>query len=95
MLEDKKVARIVSAAARKTLGKEFIRTEIGPTIDSRGESAIRVLLVIKPGAADRITGDAALDSVVGIQRQLQEAGEEDFPIIEFATEEELAEVDDT
>ncbi len=95
MLDAKKIDRSVAAVARKTLGKEFVRTKSEPTIDSWGDEALSVLIVIKPGAADRITGDAALDTLSGIQEKLQEQGEQRFAIVEYATEEELAEVDET
>jgi hypothetical protein len=94
MLDLKKVDRIVTAAARKALGKEFVRAESELTADSRGEDALRVLLVIESGAADRITGATAVDTLVGVQDALEKAGEERLPIIEYATEQELAEVDE-
>jgi hypothetical protein len=94
MLDAKRIDRTVSEAARETLGKEFVRAKSEPTIDSLGDEALSVLIVIEPGAADRITGDAALDTLSGIQQKLQEQGEERFAIVEYATEEELAEVDD-
>ena len=62
-----------------------------PTIDSEGREALRITIVIKPGAVARISGDAALDTLVQIQDRLREAGEERFPIVEYATEEELEE----
>ena len=66
-----------------------------PTIDSEGREALRITIVIKPGAADKINGDDALDTLVQIQDRLREAGEERFPIVEYATEEELAESGDS
>lgn len=95
MLDLKKIDRIVVAVAKRNMRGEVVRVMSEPTSDSRGEDALRVTIVIKPGAADRITGDAALDTLVGIQDALQDAGEERFAIIEYATEQELTEVDDS
>jgi hypothetical protein len=52
---------------------------------------LRITIVIKPGAETKIKGDAALDTVVQIQDRLRKAGEERFPLVEFATTEELRE----
>ena len=46
-------------------------------------------IVIKPGSASRIKGDATLDTLVGIQDRLRAEGEERFPIVEYATKKEL------
>jgi len=66
---------------------ERIVTE--PATDSEGKEALRIILVLKPGAAKILTGDQALDLLVGIQQKLQAEGEERFPIVEYATEQEL------
>ena len=44
-------------------------------------------------SVQHITGDEALDVIVGIQQTLHDAGEERFPIIRYATGSELA-IDD-
>jgi hypothetical protein len=51
------------------------------------------MLVLAPGSLASISGDKALDTIVAIQNRLLEAGDDRFPIIQFATEEELAESD--
>jgi len=66
-----------------------------PTVDSEGRDALRITIVIESGAAARIKGDAALDTLVQIQDRLREAGEERFPIVEYATKEELEESGDS
>lgn len=45
--------------------------------------------MIAPEGAASITGNAALDTLVQIQRRFSQEGEERFPIIEYATEDEL------
>ena len=56
---------------------------------------MRITIVIRPGAAAKIKGDAALDTLVQIQDRLRAAGEERFPIVEYATKEELEEGGDS
>ena len=94
MLQDAEIDGIVRDVAKANLGNEAIRVISEPTIDSTGEDAIRVVIVLAPGAADRITGNAALNTLVGIQNELENAGERRLAIVEYATEEELAEVDE-
>jgi len=94
MLQLSEISRVVDRVARSNLRGEVVRVLSEPTIDSTGEDAIRVMIVLTPGAADRISGEAALNTLVGIQRGLEEAGENRLAIVEYATEEELAEVDE-
>ncbi len=65
-----------------------------PTIDSRGDEALRVTVVLSDDAASKMDGEMALDILVKISDDLRAKGEERFPIVEFATEEEWAAGDD-
>ena len=60
-----------------------------PTTDSTGQDALRITIVIEPDSARKIKKGAVLDNLVQIHDRLQAAGEERFPIIQYATEEEL------
>jgi hypothetical protein len=94
MLDRTELHQIVSAAATAVLGNGRVgAVRIEPTADSEGRDALRVMLVLAPGSLASISGDKALDTIVAIQNRLLEAGEDRFPIIQFATEEELAESD--
>jgi hypothetical protein len=53
------------------------------------------MIVINSGSEARISGDAALDTLVGIQDRLRREGEERFAIVEYATDEELNAVGDS
>jgi hypothetical protein len=66
-----------------------------PFVDSQGDAALRITIVLRPNVAMRLTGDAVLDTLVQIQRRLSQEGEERFPLIEYATREELEEVGDS
>jgi len=55
----------------------------------RGE-AWRVLIVLAPDAVSRVSGDAVLDNLAGLQKSVQRAGDDRFAFVHYATEEELA-----
>ena len=91
MLDLAQVNKVVNRAASAILKQPagVRRVESGPASDSEGHEALRITVVLKRGSADRITGDNALDMLVGIERALRQATEDRFPIIDFVTEEEL------
>lgn len=91
MTKHQKIEDIVSAAVSKNIGDESVGEILtAPTVDSEGREALKITIVIKPGAASRLKGDAVLDTLVQIQKGLSESGEERLPIIEYATKEEIA-----
>jgi len=94
MIDLKKVSEIAADVAKANLGrKDVLRVVSESTIDSEGQEALGILIVIAPGVAERFKGDEVLDTLVQILNQLRDAGEERFPIIEYATEAELADID--
>ena len=95
MLEMPKINAIVCKAAAAALGRwaGIRRVDIKSTVDSDGREALDVAVIIKKGEADRISGESALDALVGIGKALREAGEDRFPIISFVAEEELEALD--
>jgi len=96
MIQAPDIARIAETVAREKFGTEnVVRTTAEPTVDWTGAEVWRVLIVLTPDAVSRIPDDAALDNLVALQRSVQAAGEDRFAVVEYATEEELAEGDDT
>jgi hypothetical protein len=94
MLDLENVTQISTEVARANLGSQnVVRVESEPTTDSDGKEALNLLIVVAPEFAEAINGDAVLDTLVQIIDRLQEAGDDRFPIIEYATEEELADID--
>lgn len=94
MLDLQKVTEISTEVAKAHFGAQnVVRVESEPTTDSDGQEALNLLIVIAPGVIETIDGDEVLDTLVQIIDRLQEAGDERFPIIEYATEEELADID--
>lgn len=90
MLDDNQVQQIARQVATANLSSaSFTSVLSSSTVDSEGHDALRITIVLKPGVADKIKGDAALDMLVQMQQQLRKAGEERFPFVEFATKQEL------
>jgi hypothetical protein len=96
MLDTTKVIQIARAAATTHLSSSvFSNIFTEPATDSEGHDALRITIVIEPGVAARLEGDAVLNTLLEIQDKLREAGEERFPIIEYATEAELQDSGDS
>jgi hypothetical protein len=94
MIGAAQIDSIVAQVARKNLGQKLVqRTFSDPTIASDGNEALRITIVIAPKAVAKFKGDSVLDTLVQIHDGLLAAGEERFPIVEYATEEELADAD--
>lgn len=90
MLDEKRVREIAQEVAIANLASTNVTSvSSSPTIDLDGHEALRITIVIEPGAESRISGDAALDTLVGIQDRLRREGDERFAIVEYATTEEL------
>ena len=90
MLNEDKVNTIVREVATKRLAPYASgRVMSEPTSDSTGEDALRITIVIEPDSAPKIGGEAVIDTLLQIHNRLREAGDDRFPIIEYATEKEL------
>jgi len=50
------------------------------------------MIVLTPGAPALIGGEAVIQTLSRIHRRLQEAGDERFPFMRYATEDELKEL---
>ena len=90
MLDTARILEIARRVARVHVpeaGVERILAE--PTTDSQGADALWITIVLKIEAADKMTGDDAIELLVGLSRSLRDAGEDRLPIIEYATEQEL------
>jgi hypothetical protein len=91
MLDEKRIREIVQEVANANLTSANITSvSSSAAVDSEGHDALRITIVIKPGSASKIKGDATLDTLVGIQDRLRAEGEERFPIVEYATKKELS-----
>ncbi len=91
MLAPEEINRIVKEAASAVYGPAAIsRVSSKPVADSYGDDALSVSIVFARGQYDNAKRrGSALDALSRIDRSLQEHGEERFPILSYATEEEL------
>ena len=90
MLDFVTIERIATKAAMAQVpGTGLERVLINSAVDSDGNDALRITLVLKPEAVDSLTGDGALDLLLAVQQELSRQNEERFPIVDFATEAEL------
>ncbi len=90
MLKPEQISEIARGVASAKLSPDIVSRVLAElTTDSEGGEALRVTIVIEPGAANNLKGDTILDTLVQIQDRLREAGEERFAIVEYATQDEL------
>jgi hypothetical protein len=83
--------RLLQHAVTPAFGAEnIVRVDYEPTTDSLGQDALRITLVLTPNAIKRLAGGGVLDALVRLQDRLHEMREYRTPIIEYATEAELA-----
>jgi hypothetical protein len=84
MLKKREIDRIARAVARATLDSSAF-VDSTPTIDSEGDPALKITIVLTPKSTESIQGKDVLKTLDRLQQRLQENGEERFPIVEFET----------
>jgi hypothetical protein len=95
MLEADQISRIVSEVVQaNTTPASVLGVKTEPATDSKGEEALRITIVVTPDAVKQLEAGPVLDALVQVQNRLREAGEERFPIVQYATEEELEDIGD-
>jgi hypothetical protein len=94
MVDMETIGQFSTEIAKANFGAEnVVRVESEPTVDSTGEEALDILIVVAPSLPDNFTGDDVVDTLVQISARLMESGDERLPLIRYATEEELADID--
>jgi hypothetical protein len=82
--------RLIQQPFVSVLGADNVeRVEYQAAIDSQGRPALRIMVVIAPGAIQRFPRGAVIDASVRLHERLSEMRDERTPIIEYATEAEL------
>src|SRR6266568_8146412 len=90
MIDNDKIANIATQVATANLPSQSVTSVFSaPTVDSQGNEALHITIVLAPEAVPSLSGDAVLNNLVQIKKQVHSAGEDRFPIIEYATEDEL------
>jgi hypothetical protein len=83
--------RLIQQVMVSELGQNnVVRVDWEPTADSLGREALKIIVVIAPNSVQRIK-DTVLDALVSLHQRLDEMGDSRAPIVEYATEAELAE----
>ena len=91
MLPAKQIEEIATKVAQANLTPQVAHRVLSEAIvDSEGQDALRLTLVISTESVERIDGRQLLDNLVETQRQLQQAGEDRYAFLSYATEEELS-----
>lgn len=97
MLDNTKIAEIARDIVTANLSRSVTVIDVtaAPRIDSEGRDALRITIVLRPVNNAKIGGEAALDTLVQIHEQLQAAGDDRFPLLEYSTENEAVAVGDS
>ena len=83
--------RLIEQALVAELGrKNVVRVDYEPTIDSQGDGAIKVTIVLTPGAIKRLKGGTMIDASIRLRERLGAMHDDRTPIIGYATQAELA-----
>jgi hypothetical protein len=92
MLQNGRIKEIALEVARANLGLERIDDAlVEPAMNSLGEDAFRIIVVVRNGERPRLTGHATIQFMLRLDDRLEQEGEPRQTIPEFATPEDLAE----
>ncbi len=96
MLQTDEISQIVSEVVQaNTTPKSVRRVMAEPATTSEGEDALQITIVLTPEAVAQLAAGDPLETLVRIWDRLRASGDERFPILEYATEEELEEIGDS
>ena len=91
--ESRQVARtrkIIGQVTRERLPKSGARDILLQPFDPYADDeALRVTLVLDRSTVDALDGKASIDLLVEMRRRLEAAGEPKFPVVEYATRDEI------
>jgi hypothetical protein len=91
LLAHRDIERTAQEVAARNLGAQVVTRVLSEdAVDLDGQDALRLTIVLTPGSVPGIDRHAILDTLVQIHDRLQEAGDVRFPILDYATEDELA-----
>jgi hypothetical protein len=93
MLDTKQIDEIAKNVAVETLGgANVVSVSSQPKVDWMGDDALEIFVILTPSAPASISGDAVNQTLSKIHDRLQEAGEDRFPFMRYATVDELKEL---
>jgi hypothetical protein len=93
MLDIDQISQIVTRVVEANTAPRSVRRVMAePVSTSEGEDALRITVVLTPEAVNQLASGHPLDVLVQTSDQLRSAGDQRFPILKYATEEELEDV---
>ncbi len=91
MSEAPDIVRITTEVVNANTSPQSVQSVTATSsADSTGEQALRISIVLSSKAANILQGEIPLNILVQLRDRLEAAGENRFPIIDYATTEELA-----
>jgi hypothetical protein len=82
--------RLIRQALVSKLGKKnVVDVDWRPGVDSQGEQALKIRVVIAPDATEKLKNGVVLDALVALQQRLSDMRDARIPIVEYVTEAEL------
>lgn len=96
MLDTNEIAQIVTRAVEAHTTPNSVRRVMAePTATFDGEDAVRITIVLTPEAVDQLAAGDPGDVFIRVWNALRAAGDDRFPILDYATEAELEDVGDS
>jgi hypothetical protein len=86
MLDDKRIESIAHKVASANLSSSLSNVLTTSIIDSEGQDALRIMIILRSGCSDALTGNVILNTIAEIHNKLQKAGEERFPFVRYKDE---------
>jgi len=75
---------IATEVATASLGAQSIKSvRSSQTHDSLGRDALQIEITLTPGSSSAVSGIVASTTIVELNKRLQQAGEERFPIVRW------------
>jgi hypothetical protein len=89
MLSAARIDEIARHVTGRTLPPLSVdRVETAEANDSEGHAAVRIVIFLKPNVATHLDGEAVLDTLVALNTELTQAGEDRRPLVEYAAVDE-------
>lgn len=84
--------RLIQRALVSALGSgNVVRATWEPGTDPQNREVLKITVVVTPDAPRKLDGKSLFDARIKLQEQLSQLREGRIPMIEYTTEEELAE----
>jgi len=90
MMDKANIEALAKQVATATLGIGSVASvSSAPTIDSEGQDALQLTIVLSPAFATVLNGSQVVKTMVQVHDSLQKQGEQRSPFVNFTTEGEL------